>query len=127
MIRLVAALALIATPAAAQYAGYQGYQGYQGYRYTPPSYAPPAPPRTTYDWRSGNTYTTTPQSDGSTTVRGWNGQTGAQWNTRIDAQGNQRGTDSNGNMWNYNARSGTYINYGTGRMCTGTGYARVCN
>lgn len=82
--------------------------------------------RTHYDWRTGNSYRTTPNYDGSSTVRGFNTQTGSTWNTRVQPNGNMRGTDSRGNQWNYNARSGSYVN-SNGTTCFGKGYGRVCN
>jgi len=48
------------------------------------------------------------------------------WNTTIKPNGSMSGTDSNFNMWNYDAGSKTYMNYGIGKMCVGEGYARVC-
>ncbi len=48
------------------------------------------------------------------------------WNQSIDSQGNQRGMDSKGNMWNYNRRSGAYWNT-DGAFCTGKGAYRICN
>ena len=48
------------------------------------------------------------------------------WNQSIDSQGNQRGMDSKGNMWNYNRRSGAYWNT-DGTFCTGKGAYRICN
>lgn len=108
-------LAMTASVAMAQYPTYRPYQ--------------PKPPATTsaYDWRSGNSYTTTTSPDGSATVRGNNYQNGAQWRTTIQPDGQQRGTDADGNMWRYDPRSKTYQNFGTGQICTGTGYGRVCN
>jgi hypothetical protein len=49
------------------------------------------------------------------------------WNQTIQPNGDQRGMDSNGNYWNYNAGTGNYINYGTGEMCFGRGAGRFCN
>jgi hypothetical protein len=80
----------------------------------------------TYDWRSGNSYHWNRNGDGSTHVRGFNPHTGSQWTTTIQQNGDMRGTDSRGNLWHYNSRSGNYWNT-NGRFCTGHGYARVCN
>jgi hypothetical protein len=80
-----------------------------------------------YDWQSGNRYNWNQDSSGSTHLRGNNSNTGSQWNTTIQPNGSMRGFDSNGNSWNYNAQSGTYMNYGTGKMCVGKGVGRVCN
>lgn len=74
----------------------------------------------------GNCYATFNYGS-ETTVRGYNYKTGASWTTHVDDEGNMRGYDSNYNHWNYNRNSVTYINYGTGKMCTGYGYSRVCN
>lgn len=70
----------------------------------------------TYDHNTGNTYFYDTYLDGSTSVRGYNFNTGSTWNTTIDKDGNMRGTDSQGNQWNYNESTGTYYNYGTGDM-----------
>lgn len=80
-----------------------------------------------YDWKSGNSYWTQPNQNGGATVRGYNFEEGSSWTTTIDQRGNQSGWDANGNYWQYNNRSGTYLNYGTGKSCYGTGAARVCN
>lgn len=108
-------IALAASGAMAQ------YQSYTPYGQTRPSTT------TTYDWRSGNRYTTTTNGDGSATVRGNNYENGTHWRTTIQPDGQQRGTDADGNMWRYNPQTKTYHNFGTGQICTGTGYGRVCN
>lgn len=79
-----------------------------------------------YDWQSGNSYHYRTDSYGNTTVNGYNLQNGTMWNSRIKPNGNQSGTDAQGNYWDYNARSGTYHNYGTGRTCYGRGEGRTC-
>jgi len=58
--------------------------------------------------RYGNCY-----SGGS----GYNYNTGSQWHSRSYG-GTTYGTDSRGNSWSYNRRSGSYYNYGTGEMRT---------
>lgn len=80
----------------------------------------------TYDWQSGNSYTTTTRQDGSATVRGNNYQNGTSWRTTIEADGRQRGTDAKGNQWRYNPQTKTYQNFGTGEFCRGEGARRVC-
>ena len=80
----------------------------------------------TYDWQTGNSYTTNTDALGNTTINGYNTQTGSMWNTKIDKQGNMNGTDAKGNMWNYNKNSKTYHNYGTGKTCYGEGASKVC-
>lgn len=89
----------------------------------------PRRPRTSsnYDATTGNMYNTQRHLDGSSDTYGNNTNTGSQWQSHSDRRGNQSGTDADGNMWNYNRGSNTYYNYGTGKMCTGSGYARVCN
>jgi hypothetical protein len=96
-------------------------------RYVPPApiYTPPSS-GTSYDWQSGNVYRWRKPGDGTTRVDGSNLNTGSMWNTTIKPNGSMSGTDSNFNMWNYDAGSKTYMNYGTGKMCVGEGYARVC-
>jgi hypothetical protein len=79
----------------------------------------------TYDYKSGNSYSTT-QSGSETQVRGYNSSTGESWNTRIDKNGNQHGSDAQGNYWNYNNSTGTYYN-SNGKTCYGKGAARTCN
>jgi hypothetical protein len=94
---------------------------------TPPTYTTPPSSRTTYDWRSGNTYTTQKRPNGETEVLGFNANTGSMWNTTIKPDGSMNGYDSKMNPWTYDAKTGTYFNYGTGKMCFGEGAARVCN
>ena len=122
MRQLVLALLLagVATTASAQYSTYRPSP------YPAPTYQAPRT-TTTYDWQSGNTYTTTTRPGGGATINGFNANTGSTWNTQIDQRGNQQGMDSSGNVWNYNAQTKTYMNFGTGKMCTGEGYARMCN
>jgi uncharacterized protein YxeA len=79
-----------------------------------------------YDPNSGNSYYVHTDNSGNTQVRGNNIYTGSTWNTTVDSNGNERGTDSRGNMWNYNRGSGVYQNYGTGKICTGSGAFRTC-
>lgn len=120
---LVAAAALSLTPslALAQYGGYQN-------PYTQQQRQEPQRPRSsyTYDPQSGNAYTTHRQQNGGATIYGNNVQNGSTWNTRVQPNGNATGTDANGNMWNYNARTGSYMN-SDGTTCFGKGAARVCN
>lgn len=119
---LGACLALLPAVAAAQYVPYNPYaqpQPSSPYSSTPQT-------RSTYDWQTNSRYTTTRQPDGSTTVRGQNYNTGSTWRSTIQPNGDQRGTDSNGNTWRYNNSTGSYSNT-DGTFCTGKGYARVCN
>jgi hypothetical protein len=64
-----------------------------------------------HDWRSGNSYNWSRQFDGSTRVQGFNTRTGTNWNTTIQPNGDMRGLDGRGNLWNYNSGSGLYQNY----------------
>jgi hypothetical protein len=82
--------------------------------------------RTIYDWQSGNTYTVRPRLNGGVHVDGYNLNNDSMWNTDIDRRGNMRGYDADSNPWSYDSGSKTYMNYGTGRMCIGEGYARSC-
>ena len=110
-------------------AGAQTSSSYlRSFTYTSPTVPTISVPRTssTYDWKSGNRYTTTRNYDGTVTVNGSNLRTGSSWRTTIDSSGNMRGTDKNFNSWTYNSSTGTYINYGTGKMCIGQGAARTC-
>ena len=84
-----------------------------------------AMPSSSFDYQSGNSYTTSYLGD-TAYVRGFNYNTGSSWSTTIESDGDMRGMDSNSNPWSYNAGSGTYINYETGTMCTGRGYGRSC-
>jgi hypothetical protein len=79
-----------------------------------------------YDWRSGNQYNSNRNVDGSATIRGSNFGTGTQWNQTIMPNGDQRGTDSRGNYWNYKNSSGYYWNT-DGATCWGKGLYRQCN
>lgn len=78
-----------------------------------------------YDWKTGNSYNTYKSGD-TTYVQGYNTNTGSSWNSKIDSSGNQSGTDSEGNYWQYNSGSKVYTN-SNGTICTGSGYSRVCN
>lgn len=109
---LGAVLALAASPALAQI-------------YVPRQPAAPSTTRS-YDWQSGNSYTTRRNSDGSSATNGYNVQNGSMWNSRTQSDGRTTGTDSKGNIWSYNPRSGSYIS-SDGTVCTGQGAARVCN
>lgn len=80
-----------------------------------------------YDYRTGNYYTVTPTYGGGARVQGMNIKNGTTWSNTVDQRGNQRGYDANGNYYNYNADTGTYMNFGTGKTCTGKGAYRVCN
>jgi hypothetical protein len=82
--------------------------------------------RHNYDYRTGNAYNTHRDQNGAT-IRGYNSQTGSTWSQRQNNNGSYSGVDSNGNYYSGNNRTGTYINSGTGKICTGTGYSRVCN
>lgn len=77
-----------------------------------------------YDWQSGNIYNWN-RIGGSTHVNGMNLNTGSQWNTTIQHNGNMNGFDSRGNSWNYNAATGAYMN-SNGHGCVGHGYGRTC-
>ena len=77
-----------------------------------------------YDWRSGNSYNWNRDSSG-TDLRGFNAQTGSMWIGRYNSDGTFHGMDSRGNVWNYNANTGSYIG-SDGHGCVGTGYARSC-
>lgn len=79
-----------------------------------------------YDWRTGNSYSTYSDSQG-TTLHGFNSRTGSQWRIRQNNDGSYNGWDANGNYFSGDHRSGSYYNLGTGTVCVGKGYARVCN
>ena len=81
----------------------------------------------TYDYRSGNSYNWRRNYDNSITVNGYNARTGSTWRNNIKANGDMNGVDKRGNYWNYNSRTKSYTNFGTGKTCYGTGYGRVCN
>jgi hypothetical protein len=80
----------------------------------------------TYDWQSGNSYTTRKRLNGDTDVSGYNLNTGKSWQTTIKPNGSMTGWDGDLNSWTYDSRTKTYFNYGTGRMCFGEGYLRTC-
>ncbi len=48
------------------------------------------------------------------------------WEPRIERDGTYHGVDNQGNVYQGNARTGHYFNYGTGETCTGHGAGRVC-
>lgn len=56
----------------------------------------------TQDARSGNTYDTITNSDGSTSTVGTNQRDGTIWRSQNQPNGDQSGTDSNGNTWQRN-------------------------
>lgn len=98
------------------------------YRYpslSVPTYSTPSS-STTYDWRSGNRYTTQRNYDGSTNVRGSNLYTGSQWRTTVQPNGDMRGVDKDGNYWRYSNSTKIYTNLGTGTTCMGQGALRTC-
>jgi hypothetical protein len=64
-------------------------------------------------------YTVTPRYGGGAYVNGLNAGTGSIWNTDIDRHGNMNGLDARGNYWTYDRGSNTYINTGTGQICSG--------
>jgi len=105
--------------AAASTSGAQLYGNYD-YGESTPRYG------SAYDWQSGNCYSWHRSYDGSTRIQGFNSSSGSVWSHGIRPNGSQYGMDSRGNSWNYDSRTGNYFNYGTGRMCTGKGYARTC-
>ena len=73
-----------------------------------------------YDSNTGTTYNTF----GNTTYA-HNARTGSSWSQTTNGS-TTYGTDSSGNTWNYNHQTGNYMN-SNGKMCTGQGYARICN
>lgn len=78
-----------------------------------------------YDYKTGNSYTTT-KDDDSTSTRGYNMKTGSTWSSKTDNDtGKTTGTDSNGNYYNYDPNTGNYSNT-SGKMCTGKGAGRIC-
>lgn len=79
-----------------------------------------------YDYKSGNSYNTRTDLNGSTTTNGYNSRKGDSWRSTTDSSGNQKGTDAKGNSWSYDNRTGNYMNYGTGKTCFGKGEARNC-
>jgi hypothetical protein len=91
----------------------------------PPAYYVPQT-RNTYDWQTGNSYTTTRRASGGTSINGYNVENGSTWHTEVDRRGNMHGTDADGNYWTYDRRSGAYFN-GNGASCYGTGALRTCN
>ena len=75
---------------------------------------------------NGNCYYWYQDSMGNTHVQGNNSRIDSMLNSTIDRFGNQIGMDSRGNPWAYDNGIGSYMSYGTGEMCFGTGYARTC-
>ncbi|MBL8773893.1 MAG: hypothetical protein JNK30_21075 [Phenylobacterium sp.] len=124
VVALAAVAVLIPSIAAAQYYRPATPYGQRQSPYTSQDEGPRS--GTTYDYQSGNSYSWRRNSDGSTTVNGTNLQNGTMWNSRIKPNGDQSGTDSQGNFWNYNARSGSYMS-SDGTVCIGKGALRTCN
>lgn len=92
-----------------------------------PSLLTPVPDSgSTYDWRSGNRYRWRRDFNGDTRVNGMNLYTGSTWRQTIKPDGSMRGTDSMMNLWRYDSRTKTYMNFGTGEMCVGSGASRYC-
>ena len=80
--------------------------------------------RNKYEYQSGNSYNTSTFGD-TTTVRGYNANTGSSWSGQYRSDGSSNGIDSNGNMWNESASGSYYSTDGT--ICYGKGANRVCN
>ena len=76
---------------------------------------------------SGSTYTTYSNQDGSSRTFGANGRTGSTWSSATDRDGDESGSNAQGQHWTYSPATGQYINQGSGEMCSGFGDARVCN
>lgn len=91
-------------------------EGYDSYGYSKPSSG------YKYDWKTGNSYNWNTNSTGETRVQGINTKTGSMWNTTIENDGDMKGFDSKGNYWNYNSKSDSYYNYGTGEQRIGDYY-----
>jgi hypothetical protein len=81
--------------------------------------------RTAFDWRSGNSYSISRDCSNITQVRAFNVRTGSIWRTTIQPDGDMTGTDSEFNLWSYDAQSGFYFST-SGRTCFGRGAARIC-
>jgi len=77
-----------------------------------------------YDPWSGNSYTVHPDRQGAT-IYGNNPVTGTMWTQRQNRDGSYNGTDSEGNLYFGNNRTGTYMN-SDGTTCIGTGALRTC-
>lgn len=90
--------------------------GEYGYDYSQPAVTASPSYGSTYDWKTGNTYNWSTSMSGDTQVNGYNFTNGTSWRTTVEKDGDMRGTDSNGNYWNYNEGSGTYMNLGTGEI-----------
>lgn len=90
-----------------------------------PGLSTPAPSSgSTYDWRSGNSYRWQRDFNGDTRVSGMNLYTGSMWRQTIKPDGSMTGTDSKMNPWRYDSKTKTYMNFGTGEMCVGSGASR---
>lgn len=76
----------------------------------------------------GNAYETYDNGLGDTTTRGSNLDTGSTWESTASANGDQRGTDKNGDSWQYRESDGFYSKFGSGggTVCSGKGANRVC-
>lgn len=72
--------------------------------------------KSTYDWNSGNSYTTIKSGNGTTQTNGYNSTTGSSWQNNYNSNGNMTGQDKKGNTWDYNKSTGVYNNYGTGEV-----------
>lgn len=118
MVGAALAISALASGASAQVGGSSygsGYGGGYGSSYGSSS----------YDARTGSSYNTTHDADGSAHVQGYNSHTGSTWSQTVEPNGDQSGTDSRGNSWRYNEQSGGYQN-SDGHGCAGHGYGRTC-
>jgi hypothetical protein len=95
-------------------------------RYQVPAAPPVSSTWNTYDWRSGNSLRHRLTPEGTTTF-GTNSRTGAVWQQTVRPDGSMTGWDSNGNQWQYDPRTKTYMNFGTGQVCVGDRPNRVCS
>ncbi len=80
---------------------------------------------TRHDYRSGNTYSVNSYGD-TTTVRGYNTNTGSTWSQTSNSNGSYSGTDSRGNYYSGNNNTGFYQS-SSGKTCYGKGAYRTCN
>jgi hypothetical protein len=54
-------------------------------------------------------------------------KTGSVWNSTRPPDGSMGRFDNKTTSWIYDAQTKTYINFGTGLICTGEGSARLCS
>lgn len=83
--------------------------------------------KNSYDYNSGNNYSTYNDGNGNSRTQGYNSRTGSQWSSQTNQSGIQSGYDSQNRYWTYNPQAKTYTR-SDGKYCSGVGTSyEYCN